>query len=112
MTFPLTDLNRTLTVWRPTLTADGSGGQSTAYTQHGTERARVSQPSAAEQVEAARAGATHTHAVYLRPTAAVYRGDELRGGGQTFRVKNTYRPSEPVYLRADVELSETEPGSA
>ncbi|HEX6685759.1 MAG TPA: head-tail adaptor protein [Candidatus Limnocylindrales bacterium] len=111
MTVPIGghELNRSLQVWRPDLTDDGAGGQSVAYAQAGTVRARVSQPTAAEQVEAAQAGATHTQPVYLLPDADVRRGDELRGDGDVFRVKATIVPSEPVYLRADVELIQHEP---
>jgi SPP1 family predicted phage head-tail adaptor len=114
MTVPIStfDLNRTLDVWRPLLAADGAGGDDVDMVPAGTVRGRVSQPSAAERVAAMQAGADHTHAVYLRPDADVYRGDELRGDGQTFRVKATFQPSEPVYLRADVELVESEPPSA
>lgn len=114
MTIPIGghDLNRTLTVWRPDTAPDGAGGQTVTMVEVGTVRARVSQPSAAERVAAAQAGAEHSHPVYLAPDADVARGDELRGDGQTFRVRTTFRPSEPVYLRADCELVESEPGDA
>jgi hypothetical protein len=36
------------------------------------------------------------------------RGDELRGPEGTWRVTSVYRPSEPVYLRADCELIQGE----
>jgi SPP1 family predicted phage head-tail adaptor len=106
------ELRRILAVWRPQTAADGSGGQTVTHTQVGTVRALVSQPTAAERVEAARAGAEHTQTVHLPPDADVARGDELRGDGDTFRVKATVRPSEPVYLRADVELVQHEGGSS
>lgn len=103
------ELNRELAVWRPFLDPDGAGGQVVTMLQVGEVRGRVSQPSAAEQLVAAQAGAVHTYAVYLKPDAEVFRGDELRDAGQVFRVKATYRPSEAVYLRADCELDEPEP---
>lgn len=112
MSFPIGgyDLNRTLTVWRPDPIDDGAGGQDVDYVEVGDVRARVSQPTAVERVAAAQAGAEHTHVVYVRPDADVARGDELRGGGQVFRVASTVMPSEPVYLRANCELIESEPG--
>lgn len=103
------ELNRTLAVWRPDTEPDGAGGQDVDLVQVGTVRARISQPSAAEQVAAMQAGAVHTQAIYLLPDADVRRGDQLRGDGQVFRVKATFSPSAPVYLRADVELIESEP---
>jgi SPP1 family predicted phage head-tail adaptor len=104
------ELNRTLAVWRPDPVGDGAGGQTVTFVQVGTVRARVSQATAAERVVAAQAGAAHTQPVYLPPAADVARGDELRGDGDVFRVKATVMPSEPVYLRADVELIQHEPG--
>ena len=97
-------LNRRLDQWRYQTTPDGSGGQVTTWTQLGTVRARVSQPTAAERVAAQQAGAEHTQTVYVQPRADVRRGDELRGPEGAWRVKAVFRPSEPVYLRADCEL--------
>lgn len=99
-------LNRTLTVWRPSTSADGSGGQTVTFTSQGTVAAKVDQPSAAEQQVAFQEGAKHTHNIYLDPDAGVRRNDELRGGGQVFRVFATLQPSEPRYLKALCELVE------
>lgn len=101
---------RQLQVWRSDLADDGAGGQVATLVQVGTVQALVSQPSAAEQVVAAQAGAALTHVVYFGPADDVQRGDELRGDGDTFRVKATVVPSEAVYLRADVERIQHEPG--
>ncbi|GLH94904.1 phage head closure protein [Phytohabitans aurantiacus] len=103
------ELPRAFEVWRPELVDDGAGGQDVEYVEVGQVRGRVSQPTAAERVVAMQAGAEHTAAVYLHPSADVRRGDELRGDGDTFRIKATITPSEPVYLRADCERIESEP---
>lgn len=108
--FLAAELNRTLVVWRPDEVDDGAGGQTVTYLEIGEVRARVSQPQAAERVSAAQAGAALQYPIYLWPDADVRRGDQLRGDGQVFRVKATVVPSEPVYLRADSELIESEPG--
>lgn len=102
-------LNRTLQVWRPVATDDGAGGQAVTYVrQTGDVRAKVDQPTAAERLVAQQAGAEHIRPVFLAPDADVRRGDELRGDGQVLRVKATYTPSTPRYLRADCELIEPE----
>lgn len=103
-------LNAQVTVWRRTSVPDGSGGQATAWVEVGPVRCRISQASAAERVAARQAGADHTQPVYFRPGSDVRRGDELRGGGQTWRVVADVVPSEVVYLRADCELIQPEGG--
>jgi SPP1 family predicted phage head-tail adaptor len=104
------ELREKLTVWRPTNVSDGQGGSSTQLVQVGTYvRAKVSQPAAAEQIEAQQAGTTMTMIVHLRPDADVRRGDELRrADGDRLRVKYTIHPSEPEYLRADCEQIQSE----
>jgi SPP1 family predicted phage head-tail adaptor len=101
-------LNRELAVWRQTTTTDEGGGQSTAWAQTGTVRARVSQPSAAERQAAQQAGSELTHAVYVLAGEDVRRGDELRGDGQVLDVVSTFSPSEPAYLRADCTQTQAE----
>lgn len=101
-------LTRRLEHWRHQTGPDGSGGQTTTWAQVGTVRARVSQATTAERVAAQQAGADHTQPVYLSPRADVRRGDELRGPEGSWRVKAVIRPSEPVYLRADCELTQGE----
>lgn len=111
MTIPIGahELRETLTVWRPTSTSDGQGGSSTTLAQVGSVRAKVSQPAAAEQIEAQQAGTSMTMIVHMRPTADVRRGDELRrADGDHLRVKYTIHPSEPEYLRADCEQIQSE----
>lgn len=106
MTFPIGmhELRETLGVWRPTSVDDGQGGSTTTLTAAGSVRAKVSQPTAVEQIEAQQAGAPLIMTVHLRPDADVRRGDELRRpDGDRLRVKSTIHPSEPVYLRADCE---------
>lgn len=101
-------LNRRLQHYRRETTSDGSGGQIATWVSLGPVRARVSQPTAAERVAAQQAGADHTQPVYVRPRSDVRRGDELRGPEGAWRVNAVFRPSEPVYLRADCELIQGE----
>jgi head-tail adaptor len=111
MTLPISpaELPESLTVWRRVNTDDPYGGTSSVLAQVGTVRAKVSQPAAAEQIEAQQAGSTMTMIVHMQPTEHVYRGDELRrANGDKLRVKYTITPSEPVYLRADCEQVQPE----
>lgn len=101
-------LNRRLEVWRPTHVEDEGGGRSTTFVRQTDVAAKVDQPSASERMLAAQAGSEHTHSVYLQPDAAVLRGDELRGDGQTFRVLSVVQPSAPVYSKADCQLIQKE----
>lgn len=111
MTLPISpaELPEVLTVFRKTSTEDPYGGTSYVMTQVGTVRAKVSQPAAAEQIEAQQAGTSMTMIVHMQPSDIVYRGDELhRANGDKLRVKYTIQPSEPVYLRADCEQIQPE----
>lgn len=101
-------LNRRLKQWRREEASDGSGGTVTTWLLIGTVRARVSQPTAAERTAAQQAGAEHTQPVYVQPRADVRRGDDLVGAEGSWRVVAVFRPSEPVYLRADCELVQGE----
>lgn len=104
------ELTRTLEVWRHTLTGDGQGGQDETFGQIGSVRAKVNEPSAAERVEAMRAGVDLTYQVHLLPDADVKRGDELRdaAAGEVYKVQLTVSPSTPVYLRAQCERDQYE----
>jgi SPP1 family predicted phage head-tail adaptor len=103
------ELPDVLEVWRPTTVADDSGGETVTMVQQASVRAKVSQPAAAEQIEAQQAGSTMTMIVHMRPDADVRRGDELRRvDADVLRVKYTIAPSEPVYLRADCEQIQPE----
>lgn len=104
-------LNRTLEVHRPVTADDGSGGQTVSLTYVGDVAAKVDQPTAAERQEGDQWAAEHSHTVRFLPSADIARGDELRGDGQTFRVLATITPSHPVYLKAPVQLIQSEPGS-
>lgn len=101
-------LNRTLAVWRPTTVDDGAGGQETTYVHQGDVRAKADQPSAAEQMLAAQARSSHSHNVYLLPSAEVDRGDQLRGDNQTFRVLAVVQPSTARYSKAQCELIQSQ----
>lgn len=101
-------LNRTLAVHREQRTSDAGGGTTVARTQVGTVQAKVDQPSVAERTVAAQTNSEHSHNGYFLPDADVRRGDDLVGDGETFRVLATMHPSTPVYLRADLELTQSE----
>jgi hypothetical protein len=112
MTLPVGayELRETLTNWRRVSTPDPLGGTSSTLQQVGSVQARVSQPTAAEQLEAQQAGSNLTMIVHMLPGTAVYRGDELRrANGDKLRVKYTISPSDPsAYLRADCEQIQAE----
>lgn len=112
MTLPISafELPETLTVWRRSSESDSYGGTSSEFLQVGTVAAKVSQPAAAEQIEAQQAGSNMTMIIHMRSTEAVYRGDELhRANGDKLRVKYTIQPSDPsAYLRADAEQIQPE----
>ncbi|GHJ01613.1 hypothetical protein TPA0906_34780 [Streptomyces olivaceus] len=108
-------LNRTLAAWRETTADDGAGGQETTLTQVATVRGKVDQPSPTERLVAQQSGSRHSHNIYLLPRANVRRGDELRGtdalgNAQRFRVLSVVQPSTPVYSKALVELTQSQPG--
>jgi head-tail adaptor len=103
-------VNRVLEVWRPTTTADGSGGQVVTFVRQADVDAKMDQPSATERVVAAQAQSRHSHNIYMVAGAGVERGDELRGGGQVFRVISVVEPSRPVYRKALCELVQVEGG--
>lgn len=104
------ELPESLQVWRPTRVDDDQGGEVvTLVQQDDPVWAKVSQPAAAEQIEAQQAGSTMTMIVHMRPDADVRRGDILvRPDADRLRVKYTIMPSEPVYLRADCEQVQAE----
>lgn len=111
MSLPLSayELPEVLEVWRRVSTDDTYGGTSSTLSLVASVRAKVSQPSAAEQIEAQQAGSNMTMIVHMQPTEHVFRGDELRrANGDKLRVKYTIQPSEPVYLRADCEQIQPE----
>ncbi|MDX3405528.1 head-tail adaptor protein [Streptomyces sp. ME02-6977A] len=108
-------LNRTLAVWRETAVDDGAGGQETTLAQVATVRGKVDQPSPTERLMAQQSNSNHSHNIYLLPRANVRRGDELRGtdalgNDQIFRVLSIVQPSTPVYSKAFVELTQSQPG--
>ncbi|GGK89199.1 hypothetical protein GCM10012284_24010 [Mangrovihabitans endophyticus] len=100
------ELRRQLAVWREAKVDDGQGGNTVTLTQVGTVWAKAGQPTAAERLEAMRAGVDLAYVLHMLPDADVRRGDELRGDGEVLRVKATVRPSDPVYLRADCEAEQ------
>lgn len=104
-------LNRTLEVWRTSRVPDGLGGWTTTKVRQPDDvAAKVDQPTASERMLAQQAGSEHSHNVYLLSTAAVLRGDELRGEGQEFRVLAVVEPSGPVYRKAECQLIQKEGG--
>ncbi|OHV42192.1 hypothetical protein BBK14_11260 [Parafrankia soli] len=110
-------LNRILSVYRPSTTDDGYGGQDVSLDLvAGDLPAKVDQPGAAEQEIAAQWGATITHVGYVLPGADVLRGDELRGDDgygviEVFRVQYAIRPSQPRYLKLGLFRRQAEPAN-
>ena len=95
-------LNTTVTVWRVVLADDGGGGQAETWTEISTQRARLSQPTAAQREAGDQTGADLTHVAYLRPGVDVRRGDQLRQDGLVLEVVAVFEPSvRGTYLRAD-----------
>lgn len=106
------ELPRRFRVMRPTTTADDVGGSDVSEVDKGIVRAKVSQPTGVEQLEAMQAGTSFAVIVHLKPRADVRRGDRLVAldDGDNLRVKSTVMPSEGVYLRADCEQIQSEGG--
>lgn len=97
-------------VYRRTEVSDGQGGVSYSYALLQSQRkVKIDQASAREQFEAEQAGASMTHKVYQNHDDDIQRGDEYRVGTKRYRVATIVDPSTPgVYLRADVELIQSE----
>lgn len=105
-------LNRKVPLWRATTSDDGGGGQETTWSQVGTPRARMSQPTARERQAADQAQAQLDETWYFAPDADVRRGDELRPAGRVVEVFAVFEPSEPgTYLRADCTVRQPTTGS-
>lgn len=97
--------NVTLTVYRGATTEDGRGGRTTAMASHGTIRAKVDQPSAAERMAAGQEGAKLSHVVRTRYGADVKRGDELdTGEPRRLRVVAVIHDSHRTYSRLECEV--------
>lgn len=105
------ELPERLRVKRRQVVEDEVGGESSQLVEL-PERvpAKVSQPAAAEQLEAEQAGSTMTMICHFMPDADIRRGDQLvREDGELLRVKYTIHPSQrSAYLRADCELVQSE----
>ena len=106
-------MNQTLAVHRPATTTDAVGGQTVTYTEVGTVRAMVSQPTAEERRVAAAEGAVLTHNVHMRAGADVRRGDLLDGlpglgAGVRLRVMSVVSDSRSTYRRAACDVTQTE----
>lgn len=96
-------LNRTLTVMREVLTADGMGGQSLVYVAVGTVRARVSRSTGLERVTAEREGAQVFEDIYVVPEddGNVRRSDFLTDGADShWEVLAVVQPSDYAYAKA------------
>src|SRR5690606_41215826 len=101
-------------VWRGAAGAGGAGGGERVGGRGAGVRGKVDQPSPTERLIARQPGSRHSHNIYLAPRANVRRGDELRGtdalgNTQRFRVQSVVQPSTPVYSKALVELTQSQP---
>lgn len=102
-------LNDELTVYRATYTTDAVGGRTQTFTENGTIRAQVSQPTAAERTVAAQAGANLSHVIHTTYGADVERGDELDNGGtRRLRVLAVLHNSRRTYKRLECEVTQGE----
>ena len=101
-------LNSTLTVYRGAFTNDGAGGRTEAFTEHGTIRAQVNQPSEQERLAAAQLGAELSHVIHTTYGADVERGDQLAtvDGGRRLRVRAVFNDSRRTYKRLDCEVAQ------
>lgn len=96
-------LNRDLTVYRESFTADGQGGRTKSFASAGTVRAQVCQPSDQERLAAAQLGARLDAIVYVPFGADVERGDMLDdGGARRWRVVAEESNSRSTYARLHV----------
>lgn len=105
------ELPERLAVTRRQNVEDPYGGETSQLVElPGKVPAKVSQPAAAEQLEADTATSTMIMIVHMMPDADVRRGDVLvRDDGDRLRVKYTIHPSQrSAYLRADCELVQAE----
>ncbi|WP_066373972.1 phage head completion protein [Herbidospora mongoliensis] len=82
-------------------TADGGGGTSSEWVDLDPLPCKRDQPVAIEREQAGADGADLKHPVYFEPGDDVRRGDRLDVDGLALVVTFVYRPSKPVYLRAD-----------
>ncbi len=83
----------TLTISRPTRTADGQGGWAVGYTNVGTTRGRLRPSSASERTTAQQQHARVSHVLYCGATVDVRRGDLVSGAGKTVEVLDVREPS-------------------
>jgi head-tail adaptor len=108
-------LNRTLEVWRPETTPDGSGGQTVTYDQLASIRVQVNQPTVEERLLAQQAGSNLSHVIHARYGVDAARGDELGGNlpsdvpsGARLRVISAVSNSRQTYTRIEAEVTQTE----
>lgn len=98
-------LNESLTVYRPSFAADGSGGRTITLAETGAIRAQVSQPSAEERTLAEQAGASLDYVVHTTTGADAQRDDVLEDGdGARYRVLAVVHNSRDTYKRLECEV--------
>lgn len=102
-------LNSSVTVYRPGFTPDGRGGRTRSTSSHGTLRARISQPSAAERATAGQMGSVLDAIVHVEFNSDVERGDELdTGDTRRLRVVSVVNDSARTYKRLDCQAIQGE----
>jgi head-tail adaptor len=102
-------LRRQMDIYRRDETADGQGGTTTEWLLVGPANFKVDQPTAEELQVAEQSQSRHSHNIYAQPGTDIQRGDELRSGGQTFRLIAVVEPSQAIYRKALAELIQREP---
>lgn len=92
-------------IYRRTQVSDGQGGYTYSYAAVVTsQRCKIDQASAKEQMEAEQANSSHTHSIYFDYDQNLRRGDEVRRLGKSYRVNTVVQPSTPdVYYKAECE---------
>ena len=108
-------LDRDLSLYRPSTTTDSGGGQVVSFTQVGTVRAKVNQPTPAEREAAGQWGARLSHVVHTVFSNDVRRGDELAGdlpsdipADSRLRVLAVISNSYETYKRCETEIVQAE----
>lgn len=116
-------MTHTLSLYRGEDTIDSGGGQTVTFTQVGTIRAKVNQPTPEEVQEAAVWGARLSHVVHAEEFEDIRRGDEFGGelpseilAGYRLRVLAVVSDSHQTYRRmlcSTVQaVDDTEEGSS
>ncbi len=96
--------NNTLTLQTLTETADGQGGSTTAWTDSGSFKARISPISSQERILQNKAVQTTTHRIYC-DNMTVTTADRIKWGDVYFEIVGITNPSE-AYSHLELDCRE------